>query len=1345
MCVVPYRMTSTSASGLFGRVGEFNAERETFNAYVERIEMFFTANNIVETTGEGSTQTNRLVADRKRAEVGPEVYSTLSNLLAPAKPKDTSFTDIVRVLEKHYNPKPLEIAQSFHFGTRNQKSGESISDYVLALRRLAVHCNYGEFLDRALRDRFVCGLNNSKIQNKLLNTEDLTFAKACSIAKTMEMAEKNTQEFHPTSSESNQVNKLTEQSSKNTEQSVCHRCGGNHSGQFCKFKSAKCYKCSKVGHLASVCRSKDEKRKGKVHNVQVSESGHDANENDDELGIYSLYSLDTDKPTHNRYTVEMEINGKLCQMELDTAADYSIMSKSEYLERFAGRPLTPSKITLRTYTGEVLDVSGEMQCDIVYRGKQYYLPIVVANYDAKPTLLGKNWLRRIKLEWGEIFSVSSGDSVSSKSQLNDLLSKHSELFTESYEGMKGLEAHITMKGDAKPIFVKARRVPYALKEQVEKELDKLEKHGVIKKTDKSCWASPIVVVPKSDNTVRICGDYKATINQSVEDEQYVLPTTQDLYTALVGSKVFSKLDLLHAYAQLNVDKESQEYVTISTHKGLYSYLKLPYGVKSSPKIFQGKMDQILQGIEKCVCKQDDILIGGIDWQENLRILGEVLDRLHKYNLHLKLPKCEFLKPEVVYLGLRISAEGLQPVEEKIDAVKRAPSPRNVSELRSFLGMVQYYHSFLPGLATTLAPLHRLLQKNVQWEWTKDCQEAFEAYKEGLTSDSLLVHYDLNRELRLACDASSYGLGAVLSHVMDDGQERPVAYASRTPSSSERNYAQIEREALSIIYGVKKFHQFLYGRKFTLVTDHQPLVALLGPKAAIPTLAAARMQRWALVLSAYDYQIEYRRSEKHSNCDALSRLPHEDSKIGRESEVYSVSAIDKDFPITAKDIGKATLLDPVLSKALELVMTGWPEECNQEDLKPYYTRRHELSCEQNCILWGSRVIIPQVFREKMLKELHWEHPGTCAMKAIARTCVWWPKMDEEIEREIKLCTVCQNVRSSPPSAPLIPWKWATRPFQRIHIDFCQKGSDYFLVVVDSHSKWIEVQHMTTITAGNTINELRLIFAQHGLPEEVVSDNGPQFVSTEFAEFMNKNGIKHTLVPPCHPQSNGAAERSVRVVKEALVKQVLEGNKSRSMKHRLADFLLRYRTTPHSTTGAAPAELLMRRRLRTRLSLVKPDLAQVVESKQNKQKEYTDLKCHKERLFSENDIVRVRNTQANSNTERWILGKVVKVCGPRTYLVRTGHKTRYVHADHLIRTYDKVPNETSKVDICVPELCEQSSLIEDVSPVSNSVPQPPVIVTDEKVEPSLNQESVNTSSPVVLRRSQRIRKPVDRLTL
>ena len=286
----------------------------------------------------------------------------------------------------------------------------------ITLKRLAVHCNYGEFLDRALRDRFVCGLSNSKIQNKLLNTEDLTFEKACRIAKAMEMAERNTQAFHPTISESPQVNQLTAQDNKNTNHEQCFRCGGNnHSGQSCKFKSAKCYRCSKIGHLASVCRSKSERKKGSVHNLHVSESS------DDELGIYSLYSLDTNRPSLGSYSVEMLINGKPCKMEVDTAADYSIMAHSVYLEKFADTPLTPSKVVLRTYTGEVLEVSGEMQCNVIYKDKHYSLPVVVVNYSGKPTLLNKNWLRQIKLVWGEFFSVSNENPISAEGQLSNLL------------------------------------------------------------------------------------------------------------------------------------------------------------------------------------------------------------------------------------------------------------------------------------------------------------------------------------------------------------------------------------------------------------------------------------------------------------------------------------------------------------------------------------------------------------------------------------------------------------------------------------------------------------------------------------------------------------------------------------------------------------------------------------------------------------------------------------------------------------------------------------------------------------------------------------------------------------
>lgn len=226
------------------------------------------------------------------------------------------------------------------------------------------------------------------------------------------------------------------------------------------------------------------------------------------------------------------------------------------------------------------------------------------------------------------------------------------------------------------------------------------------------------------------------------------------------------------------------------------------------------MNKILQGVEKCVCNQDDILVGGVDANENLEIVGEVLKRLQKYNVRLNLRKCVFLKKQVVYLGLRVDGHGLHPVQEKIDAIKNTPPPKDVSELRSFLGMVQYYSRFLPGLATTLAPLHQLLKKDVQRRWTGVEQRAYEKCKAGLSSDALLVRYDAKHDLRLACDASSCGLGAVISHMMDDGQERPIAFASRTLSASEKNYAQVEKEALSLVFGVKRFHQFLYGRKFT---------------------------------------------------------------------------------------------------------------------------------------------------------------------------------------------------------------------------------------------------------------------------------------------------------------------------------------------------------------------------------------------------------------------------------------------------------------------------------------------------------------------------------------------------
>ena len=284
------------------------------------------------------------------------------------------------------------------------------------------------------------------------------------------------------------------------------------------------------------------------------------------------------------------------------------------------------------------------------------------------------------------------------------------------------------------------------------------------------------------------------------------------------------------------------------------------------------MECILQGIEGVACYIDDIIITGRTTKEHLDRLEEVLKRLAQHGVKARKDKCRFLQDSVEFLGHMIDAKGIHTTPDKLQAIVDAPSPQNVTELRSFLGLLNYYGKFISQSATILHPLNALLCKNVKWRWTPQCQESFEQAKRALSSSSLLVHYDPALPIRLAADASVYGIGAVIAHVLPDGSERPVAFASRTLTSAERNYSQIEKEALALVYGVKRFHTYLYGRHFILVTDHKPLKTILSPKKGIPTLAAARLQRWAWILSAYHYDIEFRPTNEHGNADGLSRLP-----------------------------------------------------------------------------------------------------------------------------------------------------------------------------------------------------------------------------------------------------------------------------------------------------------------------------------------------------------------------------------------------------------------------------------------------------------------------------------------
>ena len=724
-----------------------------------------------------------------------------------------------------------------------------------------------------------------------------------------------------------------------------------------------------------------------------------------------------------------------------------------------------------------------------------------------------------------------------------------------------------------PSFHKPRQVPYALRPKVEAELTRLEKDGILSKVEYREWATLIVPVGKRNGSVRVCGDFKVSVNPVLLAEQYPIPGIDDIFANLAGGKHFSKLVLRQAYHHMEETEASKKFLTIHTHKGLFQYNPLLFGISSCPAIWQGAMDQVLQGIPE---------------EEHLENLDSILKQPQDAGLKANKEKCEFFRDRVQFCEHEIDREGLHKTQEKMEALISAPRPENVSQLCSFLGLVNYYIRFLPNASTVLHPLHQLLEQNSEWQWTEQCEQAFTEAKRMITSAQVLTHYDPMLPVRLACDASPTGMGAVLSHVMPDGSERPLAFTSRSLTKCECKYAQIDKEALSIVWGVTRFHVYLYGRQFTLITDHKPLTAIFHPEKGVPAMIAPRLQRYALFLAGFDYKIEYKSTTEHCNADGLSHLPLQQTELEGmgvdSSEVFHAIQIAS-LPVTSEAVSRETCSDPVLARVHESIVKGWSARVDGD--KPYYERRNEMTVHQGCILWGMRVVIPNKLQDRVLDELHDGHMGVVKMKALARSYVWWPNINAQLEELVKACSGCQQNQNMPTKAPLLPWEWATAPWQRIHINYAGPfQNSMFSVVVDAHSKWPEV-----IPASSTTSSSRF-----GIPEQIVSDNGAQFVSEEFQAFIKSNGIRYITSAPYHPASNGLAERAVQTFKHALRSM---HQSSKPVKEKLAKFLIAYRNTPHSTTGVSPAQLILGRPLRTRQDLVKPNLNGKMVNQQNQQ--------------------------------------------------------------------------------------------------------------------------------------------------
>lgn len=472
-----------------------------------------------------------------------------------------------------------------------------------------------------------------------------------------------------------------------------------------------------------------------------------------------------------------------------------------------------------------------------------------------------------------------------------------------------MEHNITLKDNVSPVYVKPYRIPYALKGEVDRQIQEMLDNDIIEETT-SEWSSPVLLVPKksdknNEKKWRLVIDYRQ-LNNNIQDDKFPLPNINEILDSLSGSIYFSKLDLSQSYYQLNLSENSRKYTSFSLDKMYqlslqensrkctaftagkqYQMKRCPMGLKTSPSVFSRLMTIAMSGLnyQKCFIYLDDCIIIGKSMENHNKNLISVLNRFREVNLKLNPMKCEFLRQEIVYLGHKITSEGIYPDPSKIDTVQNYPTPKNVDEIKRFVAFVNYYRRFINRFADIVHPLNLLCKKGAVFKWTAECESAFQKLRDCLTNPPVLQYPDFSNDniFRVQTDASKVGLGAILSN--SDG--RVIAYASRSLKSAETRYPVIELELLAIVWAVKHFRPYLYGRKFKIFTDHRPLVYLFSLNDP-----ASRLMKFRLFLEEYDFEIEYVPGRNNAAADALSRLPVscEDLKSIQNSVIASVNSV-----------------------------------------------------------------------------------------------------------------------------------------------------------------------------------------------------------------------------------------------------------------------------------------------------------------------------------------------------------------------------------------------------------------------------------------------------------------------
>ncbi|KAI4894807.1 hypothetical protein NFI96_015293, partial [Prochilodus magdalenae] len=726
----------------------------------------------------------------------------------------------------------------------------------------------------------------------------------------------------------------------------------------------------------------------------------------------------------------------------------------------------------------------------------------------------------------------------------ELLRRFSDVFNSPVESVPG-DVHFELDPSVTPVQCAPRNVPIAMKADVKAQLDEYQADGHIADvTEPTDWISNM-------------------------------------------ARIFTLVDARHAFLQCRLDDESSLMTTFWTPWGRKRWLKLPFGVSVAPEVYQRKQHELLAGLKGVEPIADDILVVGCGDTDNDAVsdhdtkLLALMERCRKVKLRLSLKKLQFKVAEVQFHGHILSSNGLKPDPEKVRAIVNMPNPTDAKGVQRLIGFANYLAKFMPHLSAVCEPLRRLLDIDTPWHWLPKHEAAVSELKTLAASTPVLRYYDVTKSVTVQSDASQSGLGCCL---MQEGQ--PIAFASRALTATEKNYAQIEKECLSIVFACQRFHHYLYGRELvTAETDHKPLISIFSK----PLLCAPkRLQSMLLTLQNYNLQVVYKPGPEMFISDTLSRATAEcrgKEPVYQRHAICSMQRVQED----AEHINQADYLnvsdhrldqiklytdrDESLQALKSAVLLGWPDvkERTPHIIREYWPFRDEVSAQNGILFRGQKVIIPKSLRPEMLTRIHSSHIGGDACYRQARETLYWPNMQAEIKDFVSACSTCNEYAHQQQKESMLSHEVPNRPWQILSMDlFSHRQKDY-LLVVDHYSDFWEIDLLPDLSAETVIKRCKAQFARHGQPDKVITDNGPQFTA-QFKRFACDWEFEHVTSSPRYPKANGKAESAVKIAKNILRKAMHDADDPWKA-------MLHWRNTPTENMNSSPAQRLMSRRLKS----------------------------------------------------------------------------------------------------------------------------------------------------------------------